>query len=167
MPKRNDKNAEEIRPNQGKRFLKQTYNIYTMEGNNDLMKERMENDILFSRTVKAGKRVYYIDVKRDRHNEYYLAITESKKVREAGNEEMPPKFEKHKIFLYREDLERFTAALGAAVDYTMENSPEPARRHYHRDEHRTEDGAVAETLYLDSEGEKPLSESDFKFDVTF
>ena len=139
-----------------------------MEGNNDLMKEPMENDILFSRTVKAGKRVYYIDVKRDRHNEYYLSITESKKIREAGSEEMPPKFEKHKIFLYREDLERFTAALGAAVDYTLENSPEPSRRHhYHRDEHKVEEGTAAETLYVDSEGEKPLSESDFKFDVTF
>ena len=90
-----------------------------MEGNNDLMKERMENDILFSRTVKAGKRVYYIDVKRDRHNEYYLSITESKRIREAGNEEMPPKFEKHKIFLYREDFAKFASSLNEAISYVV------------------------------------------------
>lgn len=142
------------------------FNNKTMEGNNELMKERMENDILFSRTVKAGKRVYYIDVKRDRHNEYYLAITESKRIREAGGEEMPPKFEKHKIFLYREDLERFTAALGAAVDYTIENSPEPTRRHYYnREEGKVEDNL--NDVAAPAEEESSLETDDFKLDVTF
>lgn len=102
-----------------------------MEFNNEPMRERMENDILFSKMVKAGKRVYYIDVKRDRHNENYLSITESKRVN-PYNEEERPVFEKHKIFLYREDMERFMQALHAAVDYTCAHSPAPRSRYYDR-----------------------------------
>lgn len=56
-----------------------------------------ESDILFSRCVKAGKRVYYIDVKCDRKGEYYLSITESKRLKTADDNEQPT-FEKHKIF---------------------------------------------------------------------
>lgn len=66
------------------------------------MQEKKEKDILFSKMVKAGKRVYYIDVKRDRREEYYLSITESKRLN-AVSETDKPVFEKHKIFLYRED----------------------------------------------------------------
>ena len=49
-------------------------------------KEQAESDILFSRVVKAGKRVYYIDVKSDRRGEYYLAMTESKRVKDGFGE---------------------------------------------------------------------------------
>lgn len=82
----------------------------------------MENEILFSRTIKAGKRVYYIDVKRDRHGEYYLSITESKRLRGADEGEQPV-FEKHKIFLYREDMQKFSEALGEATGYVAGQSP--------------------------------------------
>ncbi|MBP3227723.1 MAG: DUF3276 family protein [Bacteroidaceae bacterium] len=75
-----------------------------------------KNTILFSRAVKAGRRVYYIDVKSDRNGEYYLSMTESKRVYE-GTEATPPVLEKHKIFLYREDFEKFGEALKAAFDY--------------------------------------------------
>lgn len=100
-----------------------------MEQYNDQMRERGESEILFSRTVKAGKRVYYIDVKRDRHNENYLSITESKRIKD-GTEEERPTFEKHKIFLYREDMDRFVSALTSAVDFTREHSPEVRPRYY-------------------------------------
>ena len=46
--------------------------------------EKKESDILFTRTVKAGKRVYYIDVKQDRNSEYYISLTESKRIREGS-----------------------------------------------------------------------------------
>lgn len=83
---------------------------------------RPASDILFSRTVKAGKRVYYIDVKRDRNGENYLSVTESKRVRDSDGM-APPVFEKHKIFLYHEDLERFVAAFGETVDYIRNSAP--------------------------------------------
>lgn len=85
-------------------------------------KDYADNGILFSRVVKAGKRVYYIDVKRDRRDEFYISMTESKRVKEGSAEE-PPTFEKHKIFLYREDLLKFLSALNDAADFVAEQRP--------------------------------------------
>lgn len=85
-------------------------------------KDLAENGILFSRVVKAGKRVYYIDVKRDRREEYYISMTESKRIKEGSFEDTPT-FEKHKIFLYREDLLKFLTALTDAVQYVSEQRP--------------------------------------------
>jgi hypothetical protein len=76
-----------------------------------------EADILFSRTVKAGQRIYYIDVKRNRKGELYLSITESKKML-SGSVEMPQvSYEKHKIFLFREDFAKFDEALCDAFSF--------------------------------------------------
>ncbi|MBR1838534.1 MAG: DUF3276 family protein [Bacteroidaceae bacterium] len=80
------------------------------------MNEHDKNAILFSRTVKAGKRIYYIDVKQDRRGEYYLSLTESKRL-QSGTEQMPPVIEKHKIFVYREDFEKFQQAFEDALSY--------------------------------------------------
>ncbi len=77
-----------------------------------------KNTILFSRTVKAGKRTYYIDVKQDRRGGHYLSITESKRVQE-GTEIVPPVFEKHKVFLYSEDFEKFAQAFNEALSYVQ------------------------------------------------
>ncbi len=104
------------------------------------MQEKNDKDILFSKMVKAGKRVYYIDVKRDRRDEYYLSITESKRIN-AGGETEKPVFEKHKIFLYREDLNKFFHAFREAADYALEasgdapvGSPLPVPEEPHADE---------------------------------
>ncbi len=77
-----------------------------------------EREIVFSRTIKAGKRIYYVDVKRNKKDELYLAITESKKIM-AGNDfaNMNISFEKHKIFLYREDFEKFQSGINEAIAY--------------------------------------------------
>lgn len=81
-----------------------------------------DRDLLFSRTIKAGKRMYYLDVKRDRRDEYYIAMTESRRVHE-GTETERPVFEKHKIFLYREDILSFLSAFTEAAKYIGENRP--------------------------------------------
>jgi len=78
----------------------------------------MENgqEEIYSKRVKAGKRTYFFDVKATRSNDYYLTITESKrKPKEDGFF-----FEKHKIFLYKEDFMKFIAALGETVDHIKE-----------------------------------------------
>lgn len=93
-----------------------------MTVNNESWKERADNEILFSRVVKAGKRVYYIDVKRDRRDEFYVSMTESKRVKE-GTEAERPVFEKHKIFLYREDMLKFLTALTDAAQFVGEHRP--------------------------------------------
>lgn len=78
--------------------------------------EKNDSEILFSKNVKAGKRVYYFDVKRDRRGEMYVSLTESKRLKDIG-EDARPVFEKHKIFLYQEDMENFKAAFLEALDY--------------------------------------------------
>jgi hypothetical protein len=85
--------------------------------------EYQDKDIAFSRTVKAGKRIYYLDVKRSRNEDLYLSLTESKK-KVSGNPENPDiSYEKHKIFLYREDLSKFTEALIDVIRFMQERDP--------------------------------------------
>lgn len=88
-----------------------------MKNEQGMMKDKRDSDILYSKTVKAGKRVYYIDVKRDRKGDFYVSLTESKRVKD-GDVMQKPAFEKHKIFLYQEDLEKFRQAFEDVVDYT-------------------------------------------------
>jgi hypothetical protein len=70
-------------------------------------------DEIYSEKVKAGKRTYFFDVKSTRSNDYYLTITESKKrFKEDGFT-----YEKHKIFLYKEDFNKFLEALSSTVNH--------------------------------------------------
>ena len=62
-------------------------------------------------------RIYYLDVKKNRKDEMFLAITESKKVVTGEGEDLQVSFEKHKIFLYREDFEKFMNGLNEAIDF--------------------------------------------------
>ena len=90
--------------------------------------EGREADILFSRTVKAGQRIYYIDVKQNRSGEMYLSITESKKML-SGAPEMPQvNFEKHKIFLFHEDFNKFGEALQQAFSFVDQEQGEAKER---------------------------------------
>ena len=79
------------------------------------------NDIVFSQAIKAGKRIYYLDVKKNRKDELFLAITESKKL-DSGDVSLPAQFEKHKIFLYKEDFDKFVNGLNNALSYIRENN---------------------------------------------
>jgi hypothetical protein len=68
---------------------------------------------IYTQRVRAGKRTYFFDIKATRSNDYYLTITESKKrLSEDGHF-----YEKHKIFLYKEDFEKFREALNQAVEH--------------------------------------------------
>lgn len=74
----------------------------------------MNSEDVFSKPIRAGKRTYFFDVKSTKGNDYYLTITESKKkVEEDGSFT----FDKHKIFLYKEDFEKFTEGLNEVVEY--------------------------------------------------
>lgn len=90
--------------------------------------ERREQEIVYSRSVKAGKRIYYLDVRKARNEDLYLCITESKRRQSEGEE--APSFEKHKVFLYKEDFAHFTEGLQDVIAYvqqqlgTIEERPE-------------------------------------------
>ncbi len=77
--------------------------------------DRREPEIVYSRAVKAGKRIYYLDVKKARNEDLYLCITESKK--KSGAEDEAPQFEKHKVFLYKEDFRHFTEGLEDVMNF--------------------------------------------------
>lgn len=77
--------------------------------------DKKEPEIVYSRSVKAGKRIYYLDVKKARNEDLYLCITESK--RRQGGEDEVPQFEKHKLFLYKEDFAHFTEGLNDVIGY--------------------------------------------------
>jgi hypothetical protein len=72
-----------------------------------------DREEIFSKRVKAGKRTYFFDVKATKSNDYYLTITESK--RRMRDDSFT--FEKHKIFLYKEDFAKFLEALQDTVDH--------------------------------------------------
>lgn len=85
--------------------------------------ESLENDSkfreeIYSVAVRAGKRTYFFDVKSTRRDEFYLTITESKKrFEQDGNFH----FEKHKIFLYKEDFEKFIEGLQEVITFIDQN----------------------------------------------
>lgn len=79
------------------------------------------NQEIQSKVVRAGKRTYFFDVKTTRNDEYYLTITESKKVF-ASNGDF--RFEKHKLFLYKEDFEKFSEGLEEIIQYIRQNQPQ-------------------------------------------
>ena len=81
----------------------------------------LDKEICFSKSIKAGKRIYYVDVKKSKRDELFLSITESKRIPLDGNEDGPYSFEKHKIFIYQEDFGKFIDALSNAVRFIHEN----------------------------------------------
>lgn len=92
-----------------------------MEG---LVKKKNKEEI-YSRVVRAGKRTYFFDVKESRNTERFLTITESK--RRFSNETGRFFFEKHKIFLYREDFEKFVNGLASVMEFVETGIAPPLR----------------------------------------
>ena len=87
------------------------------QGNN----QNNDREEVYSKVVRAGNRTYFFDVKATRKNDLYLTITESKK---RFNKDGKFFFEKHKIFLYKEDFEKFADGFEDAIGYIKENLPE-------------------------------------------
>jgi len=109
-------------------------------------------DEIYSEKVKAGKRTYFFDVKSTRSNDYYLTITESKKrFKEDGFT-----YEKHKIFLYKEDFNKFLEALTNTVNH-VKNELMPGvdfdqfNHHHEREIVETAETAEAKPSGIDSE----------------
>jgi len=77
---------------------------------------------IHSKAVRAGKRTYFFDVKATRRNDYYLTITESKK---RFNRDGKFFYEKHKLFLYKEDFDKFADSLTEIIEYIRVANPQP------------------------------------------
>lgn len=106
--------------------------------------DNKDREEVFSKRVRAGKRTYFFDVKATRSNDYYITVTESKKRLEDGS------FIKHKIFLYKEDFEKFAEGLQETMEYVKQNQEVVEKRYEMNPE-----GAPATTT----------SSEDFSFEV--
>jgi hypothetical protein len=82
--------------------------------------ESIERDEIHSKAVRAGKRTYFFDVKASKRNDYYLTITESKK---RFNKDGRFYYEKHKIFLYKEDFDKFMDGLTEVIEFIKTSNP--------------------------------------------
>ena len=93
--------------------------MYTEDYENSGVQERGGDDV-YSKPVRAGKRTYFFDVKSTKGNDYYLTITESKRRIESDGRYV---YDKHKIFLYKEDFDKFAEGLSEVVEYIKKNCP--------------------------------------------
>ena len=109
--------------------------------------EKRDQEIVYSRAIKAGKRIYYLDVRKARNNDLYLSITESKR-RQAEGEEAPS-FEKHKLFLYKEDFAHFMEGMQDVIGYVQNELGEIAER----EEYIPEQAAEGEAAEAEAEEE--------------
>jgi len=103
--------------------------------------EESEHREIFSRAVRAGKRTYFFDVKATRRNDYFLTITESKKRFQKDGRFF---FEKHKIFLYKEDFEKFTSCFEEVIEFIKTVKPSE-----HTDAELTHEEAESAEDYTD------------------
>lgn len=95
------------------------------EGNvksDEYVTDGTEREEIHSKAVRAGKRTYFFDVKATRRNDYYLTITESKK---RFNRDGKFFYEKHKLFLYKEDFDKFAESLNEIIAFIREANPQP------------------------------------------
>jgi hypothetical protein len=116
----------------------------------DNNEKKMES--IYSKRIRAGKRrTYFFDVKATRANDYYLTITESRKRFNDNG------YDRHKIFLYKEDFNKFIKALGEAIDYVKTDlMPDFNFDAYNHDEVPAEqDGTETVSAVTEVETESP------------
>ena len=124
--------------------------MYSEDIDNAAAMERNGDDV-YSRPVRAGKRTYFFDVKATKGNDYYLTITESKRRIEKDGRFA---YDKHKIFLYKEDFEKFTQGLEEVIAFNKEKCPIPVVERTMEEEHRPSS--------RDDEGNSQFSDINFE-----
>ena len=112
--------------------------------------ERSGEDV-FSKPVRAGKRTYFFDVKATKGNDYYLTITESKRRVDANGHFA---YDKHKIFLYKEDFEKFMTGLQQAIQFIAEEQGLP-------------ESCIEEKEAFIEKTSESLNENEIKIDIDF
>lgn len=93
--------------------------MYFEDFDNAGAQERNGDDV-YSKPVRAGKRTYFFDVKATKGNDYYLTVTESKRRVDKDGRFV---YDKHKIFLYKEDFVKFTESLQEVIDFIKAKCP--------------------------------------------
>jgi hypothetical protein len=101
------------------------------------MAERVEQEEIFSQVLRAGRRTYFFDVRATKADDYYLTVTESKKF---THDDGSFRYQKHKIYLYKEDFTDFQQMLGKATEYILnEKGSEVISERHQKDFKKEED----------------------------
>nr|WP_314288137.1 PUR family DNA/RNA-binding protein [uncultured Capnocytophaga sp.] len=98
-------------------------------------KEFLDNEEIFSKVLRAGRRTYFFDVRATRANDYYLTITESKKF---THDDGSFHYKKHKIYLYKEDFELFKDILNEMTAYVFDERGEEVISERHQKDFKRE-----------------------------
>lgn len=124
--------------------------------NNKKQAEDGDKEIIYSKTIWAGKRIYYLDVKKNLRDDYFIAVTESKRV---ASKRSSSSFEKHKIFLYKEDFEKFMEGMKEVIGFIQKKHPSEPKKTHLVEREAIEDGGNDEN--------EELSSDEFKLDIDF
>ena len=95
----------------------------------------MEREDIFSKTMRAGRRTYFFDVRSTKAGDYYLTLTESKKF---TNDDGSYHYKKHKIYLYKEDFSEFSSNLSEMTDYIIKEKGEEVISERHQKDYQRE-----------------------------
>lgn len=109
--------------------------------------ERIEQEEIFSQVLRAGRRTYFFDVRATKADDYYLTVTESKKF---THDDGSFHYQKHKIYLYKEDFTDFHEMLGKATDYIISEKGNEVISERHQKDFKKEDTALEETPSTDN-----------------
>ncbi|MDC0177280.1 PUR family DNA/RNA-binding protein [Polaribacter sp.] len=104
--------------------------------------ERVELEEIFSQVLRAGRRTYFFDVRATKADDYYLTVTESKKF---THDDGTFHYQKHKIYLYKEDFRDFKEMLGKATDYILNEKGSEVISERHQKDFKKEEETTKET----------------------
>jgi len=104
--------------------------------------DRVEQEEIFSQVLRAGRRTYFFDVRATKADDYYLTVTESKKF---THDDGSFHYQKHKIYLYKEDFTDFQEMLGKATDYILNEKGSEVISERHQKDFKKEEESKDET----------------------
>lgn len=106
------------------------------------MADRVEQEEIFSQVLRAGRRTYFFDVRSTKADDYYLTITESKKF---THDDGSYHYQKHKIYLYKEDFSDFQEMLKNATDFIVNEKGTEVISERHQKDYKKEEEVVEKT----------------------
>ena len=126
----------------------------------------MEQEEIYSKVLRAGRRTYFFDVRATKAGDYYLTVTESKKF---TNDDGSFHYKKHKIYLYKEDFSEFSTILNEMTDYVVNEKGEEVISERHQKDFKKEEYSESEIIKTENiEDTKPTDDKPTDFtDVSF
>lgn len=125
----------------------------------------MEQEEIFSKVLRAGRRTYFFDVRSTKADDYYLTITESKKF---TNDDGSFHYKKHKIYLYKEDFSEFKEILAEMTDYVLKEKGQEVISERHQKDFKRDDAPESDsTVSSDDDSTETKSSSENFTDINF